>query len=351
MPARRDRRDAVKLLWFGYRITYNRAMNRGLMSALAVVAVTAAAQNVDRAPESAQRSADWPIVLIVPFPPGGSADRVGKLVSAAFEDSLKRPILTRNIPSGIGVDALTAVVNLAPGEIRLGYATNTQIVPGTLTSRPATYNPSEDFEWIGIVGTFGNAVVLGPQERATTFEQWLKELPDRPRPVRIGAGAPGSMGMLAAQFLAATLGGRAEIVSFGAADIGYAMLRKGEIDMLIDGLPNALEEAPRVDGHIIAVTSKDRAAVLPQVPAFGERWPGEDYSVFVGLVVSRRETDTIRARLKSGWYGVNRAGQARTELTRVGVSYLGLDLDAAPAYMEREFLRHAKLMTRFPTPH
>jgi len=87
------------------------------------------------------------------------------------------------------------------------------------------------------------------------------------------------------------------------------------------------------------------------VPAFGERWPGEDYSVFIGLVVSRRETEAIRARLKSGWYGVNRAGLARTELTRVGVTYLGLDLDAAPAYMEREFLRHAKLMTRFAPPH
>lgn len=321
------------------------------MTALVLVAAAAAAQNVDRAENSAPRSPDWPIVLIVPFPPGGSADRVGKLIGAAFEDSLKRPIVTRNIPSGVGVDALIAVVNPAPGEVRLGYATNTQIVPGTLSSRAATYNPSEDFDWIGIVGTFANAVVLGPQERATTFEQWLKESPDRPRPARIGAGAPGSMSMLAAQFLVSTLGGRAEIVSYSAADLGYATLRKGEMDVLIDGLPNALEEAPRAGGRIVAVTSRERAAVLPLVPAFGERWPGEDYSVFIGLVVSRRETEAIRSRLKSGWYGVNRAGLARTELTRIGVSYLGLDLEAAPAYMEREFLRHAKLMTRFVPPH
>ena len=312
------------------------------MAALVVVAATSAAQNADRAPDSAPRSPDWPIVLIVPFLPGGSAERVGKLVSAAFEDSLKRPILVRNIPAGDGVDALTAVANPAPGEIRLGYATNTQVVPGTLTSRTANYNPSEDFEWIGIVGTFGNAVVVGPHERATTFEEWLKELPERARPVRIGAGASGSMGMLAAQFLATTLEGRAEIVSLGGADVGYAMLQKGEIDAYVDGLPNALEEASRAGGRILAVTSSERAGVLPQVTAFGERWPGEDFSVFIGLVVSRRETEAIRSRLKSGWYGVNRAGLARTELTRVGVRYLGLALDAAPAYMEREFLRHAE---------
>jgi tripartite-type tricarboxylate transporter receptor subunit TctC len=326
-------------------------MKRGLMATLVVVAATSAAQNADRAPDSAPRSPDWPIVLIVPFLPGGSADRVGRLIGAAFEDSLKRPIRVRNIPAGVGVDALNAVANPAPGEIRFGYATNTQIVAGTLTSRTAAYNPSEDFEWIGIVGAFGNAVVVGSQEQAATFAQWLQELPDRPRPVRIGAGTSGSMGMLAAQFLAAMLRGRAEIVSFDGADGGYAMLRKGEIDAYVDGLPNALEEAPRAGGRILAVTSSERADVLPQVAAFGERWPGEDYSMFIGLVVSRRETEAIRSRLKSGWYGVNRAGLARTELTRVGVSYLGLDLDAAPAYMEREFLRHAKLMARFATPH
>jgi tripartite-type tricarboxylate transporter receptor subunit TctC len=332
-------------------IAYNRRMKQGLLAALIFVASTSAAQNVDRITDNPSRSADWPIVLIVPFPPGGSAERVGKLLGTALEDAMKRPVVARNIPSGAGVDALTAVVNPAAGEIRLGYATNTQIVPGILTSRPATYNPSEDFEWIGIVGTFGNAVILGPSERTTTFEQWLTALPDRQRPVRIGAGAPGSMSMLSAQFLAATLGGRADIVSFAGADVGYATLQKGEIDVLIDGLPNALDDAPRVGGRIVAVTSKDRAAVLPLVPAFGERWPGEDYSVFIGLVVSRRETEAIRSRLKSGWYGVNRAGLARTELTRVGVNYLGLDLEAAPAYMEREFLRHAKLMTRFAPPH
>jgi len=341
----------VELLGHTPGIAYNRRMKQGLLAALVFVASTTAAQNVDRNPDSTPRSADWPIVLIVPFPPGGSAERVGKLLGTALEDAMKRPVVARNIPSGAGVDALSAVVIPAPGEIRLGYATNTQIVPGILTSRPATYNPSEDFEWIGIVGTFGNAVVLGPNERTTTFDQWLKALPDRPRPIRIGAGAPGSMTMLAAQFLASTLGGRADIVSYSAADIGYATLRKGEVDVLIDGLPNALEEAPRVGGRIVAVTSKDRAAVLPEVPAFGERWPGEDYSVFIGLVVSRRETEAIRSRLKSGWYGVNRAGLARSELTRIGVSYLGLDLDAAPAYMEREFLRHAKLMTRFAPLH
>ena len=310
-------------------------------------AAAATAQNADRLPESSTRSAELPIILIVPFPSGGSADRIGKIVAAAFSESLKRSIAIRNMTSGVGIEAMIAVAKPIAGEIRLGYATNTQLMAGTFQAKGATFNPSDDFEWIGIVGTYANAVVLGPTESAVSFGQWLQEIPKRSRPVRIGAGVVGSMTALAAQFLAEVLSGHVEIVNFGGADAGYQALRNAEIDVYIDGLPNALEEAPQLGARIVAITSKDRAGRLPDIPSFGERWPGEDFSSFAAIVVASKETEVIRARLKSGWYGVNRAGTARKELTAIGVNYLGLDLDAAPAFMEREFLRHAKLLTRF----
>jgi tripartite-type tricarboxylate transporter receptor subunit TctC len=326
-------------------------MKASLLVAMSILAASAGAQSVDRLPDAAARSADWPLVLLVPFPPGGSADRVGRIIAASFAESLHRSMTVRNMPSGLGTDALAAVAKPVQGEIRVGYATNTQVVSGALLSKSATFNPVEDFDWIGVVGTFGGALMVGPAERAGTFELWLKDAPKRARSLRIGAGAPGSMSMLAAQFLADMLGGQVvETVSISAADTGYAALRLGDIDAYIDGLPNALEEAPLASARILAVSSKDRAAAAPEVPAFGERWPGEDFSTFVAIVAAKSESEAVRGRLKSGWYGINRAGTARKELTAVGITYLGLDLDAAAAYAEREILRHAKLLTRFARP-
>jgi tripartite-type tricarboxylate transporter receptor subunit TctC len=325
-------------------------MKASLLVAMSILATSAGAQSVERLPDAATRSADWPLVFIVPFTPGGSADRVGKIIATSFAESLHRSMTIRNMPGGLGTDALAAVAKPVQGEIRVGYATNTQVVPGALLSKPATINPGEDFDWIGVVGTFGGALVVGPAERASTFELWLKDMPQRARPLRLGAGAPGSMSMLAAQFLAEMLGANVEMVSFSSADAAYAALRRGEIDANIDGLPNALEEAPLVSARILAVSSKDRAAAIPEVPSFGERWPGEDFSTFVAIVAAKTESEAVRGRIKSGWYGINRSGIARKELTAVGITYLGLDLDAATAYVEREILRHAKLLTRFGRP-
>ena len=122
--------------------------------ALSILATSAGAQGVDRLPEAAARSVDWPLVLIVPFQPGGSADRVGKIIAGSFAESLHRSVTVRNMPSGLGTDALVAVAKPAQGEIRMGYATNTQLVPGALLSKSATVNPIEDFDWIGVVGTW-----------------------------------------------------------------------------------------------------------------------------------------------------------------------------------------------------
>jgi tripartite-type tricarboxylate transporter receptor subunit TctC len=310
------------------------------------LALPAPGQDVDRRTNGGPRSPDWPIVLIVPFPDGGSAARVGRTLAQTMGEALGRTVTTRNIAAGTGVEAMNEVARLDPGEIRLGYATSTQLIQGTLVSRPSAYNPGEDFDWIGVVGTFGNAVVVGAGEKAATFDEWLADLPRRPRPPRWGAGAATSMSLLAARFLADAIGVPVEIVNYDSADASYAALRRGEIDATFDGLPNALEETPRSGGRIIALSSRARADVLPVVPAFGEKWPGEDFSVFVALVVSRKETETVRARLKSGWYGVNRIGEARRALHAIGIDYLGLDSEAAPAFIDAEFLRHAKLFAR-----
>jgi tripartite-type tricarboxylate transporter receptor subunit TctC len=323
-------------------------MTRFLLLALLLLATPTIAQNADRAADAAARSPDLPIVLVVPFPEGGSAGRVSEVVSAALSSAMNRSIGLRHVTTGTGVDALNQVIALAPEEIQLGYATNTQIVPGFLLSGTgAAFNPIEDFDWIGVIGTFGIAVVVGPRDAGKTFDQWLADLPRRGRTIRLGAGATGSMSRLAAQFLAQKLALPVDIVVGSSADAGYGALARGEIDAYFDGLPNALEETPRLKGQILAVTSKDRAPSFPTIPSFGERWKDEDYAQFAGLVVSRKETEAIRARLKSGWYGVNRAGTAKVELEKLGMKYLGLDLETAQSFMEAEFLRHAKLLGRF----
>jgi len=323
-------------------------MRLGILLTFCACAPLAAAQSADQAAAAAERSLDRPAVLIVPFPPGGSADRVAKVLAASLGTALQRPVATRYVAAGAGTEALKQVAQPGDGEVRLGYATSTTVVAGSLLGGAAAYNPINDFDWIGIVGTFGNAVIVGPAETAPTFDAWMKSLPARPRPLRAGVGAVGAMSTLAAQFLAGKLGVPAEYLIVNRADEGYALLSTGQIDVLFDGLPNALEEAPRARGRIIAVTSARRATPLPDVPSFSEPWPGADFSLFVALVIAKAESDAARARARSGWHEVNRAGAARAQLEAMGLRYLGVEQPAAARFIDDEYVRHARLLSEFP---
>jgi len=307
--------------------------------------LAAVAQSADTRP--ATRTFDsLPIVLIVPFAPGGAASRVANVVAEALSKPLQRDVRPRSVDGRVGVGALDAVAAPNAAEIRLGYATNTQLVEGTLFGSRDSYNALRDFEWIGVVGTLPNAVVLGPKSVASTFDQWLATLP-KEHTQRWGVGARSSSGHFAAQFLARAAGVKVELVPFVAADSAYDALGKGQIDANFDLLPNALEETGRGGGRIISVTSKSRAAALPSVPAWGERWPDEDFSSVAALAVSLTEAEEIRARLRSGWYAAAQNPETRRKLQDIGVTYSGLYLDAAREYVGTEFLRHTKLLTRY----
>ena len=287
-----------------------------------------------------------PIVLVVPFAPGGAASRVANVVADLLARTLRRDVQTRSIEGKLGVGALDAVAAPNAAEIRLGYATNTPLVEGTLFGTRDSYNALRDFEFIGVVGSLPNAVVLGPKSGASTFDQWLASLP-KDRPQRWGVGASSSSGHFAAQYLAKVTGVQVEFVPFLASDAAYDALNQGKIDANFDLLPNAMQETGRERGRIIAVTSKSRASALPSVPAWGERWPEESFTSLAALAVSLKETEEIRARLRSGWYSTTQDPETRRKLQDIGVIYSGLSLDAAREEVGKEFLRHAKLLTRF----
>jgi len=287
-----------------------------------------------------------PIVLVVPYAAGGAASRVATVVADALSRSLQREVQTRHLEGRVGVGALDAVAALSPAEIRLGYATNTQLVEGTLFGSRDSYNALRDFEWIGVIGTLPNAVVVGAKLGAPTFDDWVRGLPGQ-RPQRWGVGARSSSGHFAAQFLAKAAGVNVELVTFLTADSAYDALKNGEIDANFDLLPNALEETSRGGGRIIAVTSKARAAAAPSIAAFGERWPAEDFTSVAALAIPLKESEEVRVRLRSAWFVTAQDPDTKRRLQAIGVTYSGASLDAAREFVGAEFIRHTKLLTRF----
>jgi tripartite-type tricarboxylate transporter receptor subunit TctC len=285
------------------------------------------------------------ITLIVPSPVGGSSDQFGHLVADALSEIMEIPVRVENMPGNGGVTGTTAIAGAPRDGSVVGLALSTALIGGKLLSRSAQFNPSEDFVWLAILGTFPNAMLVSGKSPWRTLDHWLADARRATAPMAFGTFGTGSAGHLAGAYLRLEENASLAHVTVETPDEGYALLGEGRIAVLFDGVPSALVRAPRHGHRILAVTSAARVATLPDTPSFGELWR-QSFVVWIGLIAPKDLEPDAYVRLASA-VGVLVAEPRHGHAIRAaGLTYMGLAGSSAKAFLEAEFIRNAKLIAK-----
>lgn len=296
-----------------------------------------------RTPRVFAQAAKPRITLIVPAPPGASTDRLGRVVADGLAAILDVPVQVENVVGDGGVTGTNAIAAGARDGTVLGLAVSSAIVGGRLLSRAAKFSPIDDFQWLTILGSFPNAMVVAANSPYHSVEAWLDAAREALLPWAYASIGTGSAGHLAGAYL--RLEQRARLVhrAIESNEGRYALLAEGKVAALFEGVPNATIQAPSLGHRIIAVTSSARMSGLPDVPSFGELWQ-RSFVVWIGLVAPKGLDSAAYFRLAAA-VGVLLAEPRYAEAMRAaGLTVLGLSGRGAIAYVEGEFLRDAKLI-------
>ncbi len=283
--------------------------------------------------------------LIVPAPPGGSLDALGRLAADYLGDLLDTRVRADNVGDNGGVDGINAIAAAPRDGSVMGIVESSVLIAGRLLSRRARYNPSQDFEWLAILGSFANAMILSTRSNETTFTGWLAHARIARTPLVYASFGTGTAGHLAGAYLRYHHGANLRHVTLASIDNGYAMLSGGHIDVLFDGVPNAVVKVPRSGHRIVAVTSAGRSASLPGVPSFGEMFQ-ESFAIWAGLVLPNGVPPAIYVRYASAIGVLVNEQRYIDGLRAAGITFTGLSGTGTRAYVENEFLRVAKLIGR-----
>jgi len=285
------------------------------------------------------------IRLIVPYPPGGTNDSFGRLVADALTEIMEVPVRVENVPGNGGVVGTNAIANAPRDGSAMGLAVSSSMIGGRLLSRSAQFNPSEDFEWLGILGTYPNAMIVGSRSNFTTMDDWLAAARKAATPLQYASFGTGSAGHLAGAYLRYEQGANLTHVTLQATDDAYPMLGDGRIDVLFDGLPNAAVRTGRSGHRIIAVTSGARSPALPEVPSFGELWQ-QSFVVWIGLVLPKGTAFDAYVRIASAVSVLLAEPRHADSMRAAGLTFMGLSGRGTRTFVEAEILRDAKLIAR-----
>ncbi len=228
------------------------------------------------------------IRMLVGFPAGGGADLSARLIASGMSKLLGQTIIVENRPGAGGSIAAVAVSKAQPDgyTILLG---NT----GSLTINPfmtpgQSVQPLRDLEPVALVSTSPLAIVAKNSLPANNLNEFVALAKGAPDKYSFGTGGSGSISHLTIELLKLQTGIKLLHVPYKGGSPAVQDLMANQVDTVIDGVPLT---APLItDGRIkaLAVTSKERSSVLPNVPtALESGFPDLVVTVWYGIVVPK----------------------------------------------------------------
>jgi tripartite-type tricarboxylate transporter receptor subunit TctC len=224
------------------------------------------------------------IRIIVPFPPGGSADPLARAFGAWFADKFGVPVIADNRP-GAGTAIAHALGAKAAAD---GYTLVLGASSG-LTTNPAfgtrlEYDPIKDFAPVGLAAYVPQLLVVHPAVPAKNINE-LIDLGKAPSgKINFGSPGAGTVGHLSVELLNATTGAKFVHVPYKGAGPAVIDLVGGRIHALFASVPGTLPQVSAGRIRALATGHSERLRSMPELPAVAESLPGFSNNGWYGIV-------------------------------------------------------------------
>ena len=239
-----------------------------------------------------------PIKLVVPYPPGGGADTLARLVSKGMADKLGTPVIIENKPGGNTAIASEYVANQpADGYTLLYVATAFVINPSLYKLR---YSTESDFAPVGMVARIPLIIVTNKQSPIHSVKELIAAAKQNPGQISYATYGTGSPVHLAGELFQVMTDTKLLHVPYKGSAPGLTDLMGGQVQLLFGSIEPSLLLIRGDKLRPIAVTTSKRIAALPDVPTVAEAGvPGFEAIGWNGIVAPAKTPTAIIAKLNN----------------------------------------------------
>lgn len=288
-----------------------------------------------------------PIQLVIPFPPGGATDIVGRLVGQKLGERLGQTVVIENRP-GAGTIVGAAFVAKAPpdGYTLLVSSGSTFTVNPAITPKLA-YDPIKSFEPIGLVARVPLVVLAHPNVPVNDLKQLIAAVQRTPDKYVYGSFGTGTTGHFAGEMLWNAAGIKLQHIAYKGSSPAMTDLIAGQIPFTIDTVAAALPQLKAARVKAIAVTGASRATQLPKVPTVAESgFPGFSADSWLAVAAPRGLPADVRTTLQKALAEVMKDTGIRDKLVANGLEYAYEPPAAVAARIEDELPRMRAIAVR-----
>lgn len=264
-----------------------------------------------------------PIKLIVPFPPAGATDIVGRIVAQKLGERLGQPMVIENRGGAGGALGTAQVAKAAPDGYSLTVATtSTHVVAPSVYAR-LDYDPVKDFTPVGLMAVTSYLLVIHPSVPAKNLQEFVALAKAKPGQFNYASAGVGSTTHLSMEMLKSVSGTFMLHIPYNGNGPAGAATVGGQVEALFGSLPALLGHARGGRVRPIAVGTLKRSPSLPEVPTVAESgYPGFDASLWLALMGPAGLPQAVVDRLNRDLVAVVTAADTRSALDKAGAEPL-----------------------------
>lgn len=252
-------------------------------------------------PVLAQAEAAWPskpLTLIIPFPPGGGADTIGRYYADQLSSALGQPVVVDNKPGAGTAIAAEAAAKAAPDGYTLSLATAGQLTILPNLADNLRFDPETAFAPVSVVASIPNVIAVNGNLGVTDLQGLIAAAETKPGAISYSSCGNGTLCHLSGELFKSLAGIDLLHVPYKGSAPAITALLGGEVDVAVDTLTIL---APQIQGGKVrglALTSAQRSPLLPDVPTAAEAGlPGLETSGWFGIVLPAKTPPAIVERL------------------------------------------------------
>ena len=285
---------------------------------------------------SAQEWPARPVRIVVPFPPGGSADLLPRAVSEKLAERWGQPVIVENRPGAAGNIGADAVFRAEPDGYTLLSAPPPPLVINRLLYQKLSYD-STQFVPITVIGAIPNVLLVPPQLGVNSVQQLINLARSNPGKLNYASQGSGTTSHLTAELFKSMAGGlRITHIPYKGTAPALTDLLGGQVDMMCDNLGVSLPHVRSGKLKALAVASRKRFAALPDVPALAEVLPGFESLAWFGIVAPPKTSAAIAEKVAAGVAEAIRHPDVLKRLSELSAEPMGLSPAETDAFMRQE---------------
>jgi tripartite-type tricarboxylate transporter receptor subunit TctC len=252
-------------------------------------------------PALSVRAQGAPIRMVIPFAPGGATDVIGRILAPGMQEALGgTPVVVENRGGAAGILGAEAVLAAPPDAQTITLFTITNAVLNAGMVKNARQDPRNGFAPVSQVISMPMLLTVGKHVPAQNLQEFIALMRARPGRLTYGSSGTGGINHLGSHLLNMRTNTEAVHVPYRGAGLVFADMMAGNVDFLTEGIASQQQHVRAGSIRALAVLSRERSPLLPDVPtAIEQGLPDFEIVNFMGIFVHKATPPAQVARLEA----------------------------------------------------